>query len=107
MKTPTVGITIVGGHRYENSSISGLLGKYVYGVWTEDPARAKPAISSKNVLSQLMFIKRVAKHARYESPKYSLTTKCSRRTQLANSLRSVKRLPTLPQTQFSLSERTD
>lgn len=39
----SVGITIVGGHRYENSTISGLQGKYVYGVWTEDPARAKPA----------------------------------------------------------------
>ena len=39
----SVGITIVGGHRYEQSTIQDLQGKYVYGVWTEDPARAEPA----------------------------------------------------------------
>ncbi|WP_313696172.1 PQQ-dependent sugar dehydrogenase [Halorarum halobium] len=38
----SVGITIVGGHRYEASTIPGLTGKYVYGVWTSDPARAEP-----------------------------------------------------------------
>ncbi|RBI59124.1 hypothetical protein DMJ13_23400 [halophilic archaeon] len=38
-----VGITIVGGHRYEQSTISGLQGKYIYGAWTEDPAREQPA----------------------------------------------------------------
>ena len=38
----SVGITIVGGHRYEQSTISGLQGKYVYGVWTSDPTRAEP-----------------------------------------------------------------
>ena len=38
-----VGITIIGGHRYEQSTISGLQGKYVYGVWTEDPTREEPA----------------------------------------------------------------
>ncbi|WP_435176834.1 PQQ-dependent sugar dehydrogenase [Halorussus sp. AFM4] len=38
-----VGITIVGGHRYEQSTISGLQGKYIYGVWTEDPTRRRPA----------------------------------------------------------------
>ncbi|WP_135853567.1 PQQ-dependent sugar dehydrogenase [Halorussus salinus] len=37
-----VGITIVGGHRYEQSTISGMQGKYVYGVWTEDPTRQEP-----------------------------------------------------------------
>ena len=38
-----VGITIIGGHRYEQSTISGLQGKYVYGIWTEDPTRREPA----------------------------------------------------------------
>ena len=38
-----VGITIIGGHRYEQSTVSGLQGKYVFGTWTEDPTRTEPA----------------------------------------------------------------
>lgn len=37
-----ISTTIVGGHRYENSDISGLEGAYVYGDWTADPTRSKP-----------------------------------------------------------------
>jgi glucose/arabinose dehydrogenase len=39
----SVGITVVGGHRYEANAIPGLQGKYVFGAWTTDPARAEPA----------------------------------------------------------------
>ena len=39
----SVGITIIGGHRYENDAVSGLQGKYVFGDWTKDPAREQPA----------------------------------------------------------------
>ncbi|WP_227379769.1 PQQ-dependent sugar dehydrogenase [Haladaptatus halobius] len=42
-KGTSVGITIIGGHRYENKTISGLQGKYVFGAWTKDPARQQPA----------------------------------------------------------------
>jgi len=38
-----VGIAIVGGHFYEEGSVSGLQGKYVFGDWTRDPARNEPA----------------------------------------------------------------
>ncbi|QLG29653.1 PQQ-dependent sugar dehydrogenase (plasmid) [Halorarum halophilum] len=38
----SVGITIVGGHRYEADTISGLTGDYVYGIWTSDPSREAP-----------------------------------------------------------------
>ncbi|MFC4550285.1 MULTISPECIES: PQQ-dependent sugar dehydrogenase [Halorussus] len=38
-----VGITVIGGHRYEQPTISGLQGKYVFGAWTEDPLREEPA----------------------------------------------------------------
>ena len=38
-----VGITIVGGHRYENDAIPDLAGKYVFGAWTTDAAREAPA----------------------------------------------------------------
>ena len=38
----SVGITIVGGHRYESSAIPDLNGKYIFGAWTSDPARAQP-----------------------------------------------------------------
>jgi hypothetical protein len=39
----SVGISIIGGHRYEQATIPDLQGKYVYGVWTEDPTREEPA----------------------------------------------------------------
>jgi glucose/arabinose dehydrogenase len=38
-----VGIVVVGGHRYEQSTVSGLQGKYVFGDWSADPARQEPA----------------------------------------------------------------
>jgi len=38
-----VGIAIVGGHFYEEGSVSDLQGKYVFGDWTQDPARNEPA----------------------------------------------------------------
>ena len=38
-----VGITVVGGHRYEAGQIDGLQGKYVFGTWTTDPGREQPA----------------------------------------------------------------
>ena len=38
----SVGITIVGGHRYEQSTVAEIQGKYVYGVWTTDPTRQEP-----------------------------------------------------------------
>ncbi|WP_240334475.1 sorbosone dehydrogenase family protein [Halorussus sp. MSC15.2] len=37
-----VGITVIGGHRYEQSTIPQLQGKYVYGAWTADPTREAP-----------------------------------------------------------------
>ena len=37
-----VGITVVGGHRYENDAIADLAGKYVFGAWTTDAAREEP-----------------------------------------------------------------
>jgi hypothetical protein len=37
-----VGITIVGGHRYENDAVADLAGKYVFGAWTTDAARQAP-----------------------------------------------------------------
>ncbi|AHG04678.1 glucose/sorbosone dehydrogenase [Halobacterium sp. DL1] len=39
----SVGITVVGGHRYEADAVSGLQGKYVFGAWTTDTAREEPA----------------------------------------------------------------
>jgi glucose/arabinose dehydrogenase len=38
-----VGIVVVGGHRYEQSTIADLQGKYVFGDWSADPARQEPA----------------------------------------------------------------
>ena len=38
----SVGITIIGGHRYENDTIPELTGKYVFGDWTTDPGRDEP-----------------------------------------------------------------
>jgi PGF-CTERM protein len=38
----SVGITVIGGHRYEASEIPDLQGKYVFGTWTTDPERAQP-----------------------------------------------------------------
>ncbi|WP_232702872.1 PQQ-dependent sugar dehydrogenase [Halobacterium wangiae] len=39
----SVGITVVGGHRYEADAVPDLQGKYVFGAWTTDPAREEPA----------------------------------------------------------------
>ncbi|WP_459192876.1 PQQ-dependent sugar dehydrogenase [Halosimplex sp. J119] len=38
----SVGITVVGGHRYENDTVSELQGAYVFGDWSADPARSEP-----------------------------------------------------------------
>ncbi|WP_415379860.1 PQQ-dependent sugar dehydrogenase [Halosimplex sp. TS25] len=38
----SVGITIVGGHRYENDTVAELQGAYVFGDWSADPARSEP-----------------------------------------------------------------
>ncbi|WP_255196185.1 PQQ-dependent sugar dehydrogenase [Halorarius litoreus] len=38
----SVGITVIGGHRYEATTIPELEGKYVFGIWTSDPARNEP-----------------------------------------------------------------
>ncbi|WP_256299723.1 PQQ-dependent sugar dehydrogenase [Haloarchaeobius salinus] len=38
----SVGITIIGGHRYEAGDVPELQGKYVFGAWTSDPARNQP-----------------------------------------------------------------
>jgi glucose/arabinose dehydrogenase len=39
----TVGISIIGGHFYEQNTVSGLGGKYVFGDWSADAARNEPA----------------------------------------------------------------